>query len=313
MRIRYALSRLSRAAARRAFGRTWAWVCGIGALLSVFVLGWQHLFFIAAVWFVCIFLPVRIAVEALHSRGPKIAGALRREIRGAPDRYATPEGVAVMVEALFADEVRMPRLAPPDLGPKVIEAAAQVARRALGGGGPTALQHAAGTCGALVEQWTRAIADGESPRPRGAAPADGGPERWTSGNGASPPAGAASGRRDSPSWDAGASIQDQWERLRALAGMAALAKTLAAVYEDSAGAAAEPDAVLRPLCEAAMDYVDQVGLALDGPPWDPALADSGVGLASDRADALRETWVAFCSAPPPAPRRLRAFVDALTG
>jgi hypothetical protein len=217
--------------------------------------------------------------------------------------------------------VRLPRLAPPDLGPKVIEAAAQVARRALPGGGPGAVRQAARTCGMLVEQWTGAIAHGERPRHAAgararadaSAPPAGVHDGGTSGNGARPPAGGWAPAPASGSWDSTASIQDQWVRLRALAGMAALTQTLTAVYEDSAGVRAEGGAPLRLLCEATMDYVDQVGLQLDGPPWDPGLGEPAADLASDRADALRETWMAFCTAPPPAPSRLRAFVETLTG
>src|SRR5207244_246563 len=74
MTLRYALSELRRPAARRVFGRAWLWVCGAGALASVMVVGWDHAFFIAALWLVCVFAPARIAVEVLHSRGPRIWG-----------------------------------------------------------------------------------------------------------------------------------------------------------------------------------------------------------------------------------------------
>lgn len=292
MGLRYALSQLSRPAARRAFGRTWLWLCAAGALLSAAVFGRAHIFFIAIVWLVCVFAPVRIAVEVLHSRGPRIRRDLQQALLGREDRYATPEHVTLMVETLFANEVHLPRLAPPDLPEKVVEAAARLSHSALrGSAGPAGVLRAATTCAVLLQRWTGAIAAGETAEP----PA--------TGNGAAPPA----------LWDPAASVQDQWVALRAIAGLAALTKTLTAVYEDSAGGAFESGASLRALCEAAMDYVDQVGLRLDGPAWEEVEGVPQEALAPERLSRLADAWVTFCAAPLPAPRRLRAFVESLTG
>jgi hypothetical protein len=289
MNLRYALSALGRPAARRAFGRTWMSVCAAGALVSVAAVGPRHAFFAVIVWTVCIFAPVRIAVEVLHSRGPVMRRELLRAVGEREDRYARPERVALMVEALFAREVLLPRLAPPDLRDKVIYAAARVSQAAhRDRAGPLAVLHAAMICAALLRRWTDAIAAGEAGVPPGAA------------NGAGP----------RTLWDAQTSVQDQWGTLRAVAGLAALTKTLIAVYEDSAGAPSEHGASVRTLSEAAMDYVDQVGLRLDGPLWGvegPAFR----ALPPERLSQLAETWTTFCAAPPPAPRRLRAFVEAL--
>jgi hypothetical protein len=291
MVLRYALSQLSRPAARRAFGRTWLWLCAAGALLSVAAVGSAHIFFIAIVWLVCVFAPVRIAIEVLHTRGPRIRRDLQRALLGRADRYATPEHVTLMVETLFANEVHLPRLAPPDLLEKVVEAATRLSYDALrGSAGPDAVLRTTTTCAALLHGWTGAIAAGvtaESP---------------ATGNGASLPA----------LWDPAASVQEQWVVLRAIAGLAALTKTLTAVYEDSTGGASESGAPLRALSEAAMDYVDQVGLRLDGPAWEDVEGVPPVALPSERFRRLAGTWLAFCMAPLPAPRRLRAFVESVT-
>lgn len=290
MSLRYTLSQLSRPAARRAFGRAWLGVCAAGALANLVVVGGAHVFFVAAVWLVMVYAPVRIAIEVLHSRGPKMRQELQRAMAEREDRYTTLEHITLMAEMLFAKEVRLPRLAPPDLREKVIEAAARVTHAALGGNaGTSAVLRAATTCGALLQRWTGVIAAGEAADPPQA------------GNGAAPPA----------LWDPSASVQDQWGALRAVAGLAALTRTLTAMYEDSAGLTFEPGASLRALAEAAMDYVDQVGLRLGGPAWEEVEGVPPEAMAPERLHRLAETWVTFCSTPPPAPTRLRAFVEIL--
>lgn len=292
MTLRYALSELGRPGARRAFGRAWFGICAAGALTTVVVFGSPHAFFITAVWLVCVFAPVRIAIEVLHSRGPRMRRQLQQALAGRADRYATPERVTLMVETLFAREVRLPRLAPPDLGEKVIEAASRLSDRALRRGpGPAAVLQAATACAALLRGWAGAIADREA---GGAPPA--------AGDGAVAPA----------LWDPEASVQDHWVILRAIAGLAALTKTLTAVYEDSSGRPLEEGGAFRALAEAAMDYADQVGLQLDGPPWEEIPGVPHQGVAPERLSQLAETWMTFCAAPLPAPRRLRAFVETLT-
>jgi hypothetical protein len=274
-------------------------VCAAGALASVAVFGWDHAFFIAAVWLVGAFAPARIAVEVLHSRGPRMRRELQRALAGRADRYSTPEGVTLMAETLFARDVRLPRLAPPDLGEKVIEVASRLTDGALRrGGGSSAVLEAATTCATLLHRWTDAIAAGESAGVSAAAPG-----RSSAGNGTAAPA----------LWDPSASVQDRWVTLRAVAGLAALTIILTAVYEDYSGRASEGGPAFRALAEAALDYTDQVGLLLDGPPWEGGEGTIQGGLAPELLSRLAETWLGFCTAPPPAPRRLRAFVETLTG
>lgn len=300
MTLRYSLSRLSRPAARRAFGRTWLGVCLAGAVLSLLAFGARHVFFIATIWLLCVFAPVRIAAELLHTAGPRLRRQLSQDLARRPDRYVTPEDITLMVEDLFGREVQLPRLAPPDLAPKVIEAAVRLCTRAFRGGpGALGVLRTTATCAVLLERWTGTVAAGEEtslPRAQSAHT----PARGES-NGAAPPA----------LWDPQASIPDQWGTLRAVAGLAALVKTLAAVYEDSASQPMEGGAAVRTMADAAMDYVDQTGLRLEGPPWEDTAGAPQVALSRELIERLAQTWVAFCAAPQPAPRRLGAFVDAV--
>ncbi len=320
MLVRYHLSRLSRPAARRAFGRAWLGVCLAGAVATLLVLGARSAFFIAVVWLLCVFAPVRIAVELLHTAGPRLRRRAARDLARLEDRYTSRDHITLMVEDLFSREVRMPRLAPPDLAPKVIEAAVRLSDRAFrGSGGALGVLRAATTCGVLLERWIGAIAGSESPPPlaggldlclrRGQNWAYGvdqdcrepGRPPVAGGNGAAPPA----------LWDPHASIQDQWVTLRSVAGLAALTKTLLAVCEDSLHRPVEGGEALRAIAESAMDYADQVGLKLDGPGWEDVPGMPRVGLPHETIGRLAEVWTAFCAAPPPAPRRLLAFVDVV--
>jgi len=204
-----------------------------------------------------------------------------------------------MVDAFAGREVHMPRLAPPDLVLKVTEAAVVVCDRALRVAGSTGVLGAATTCAALLERWVGTIAAGEHGLHPTGLP---GAER-TGGDGAAPPG----------LWDPQASIQDQWTTLRAVAGLAALTKVLVAVYEDSAGRSFDGGSAVRDAADAAMDYVDQVGLRLEGPAWEDVGGMPQAALAHETVGRLAEVWRAFCAAPAPAPRRLSAFVEAVTG
>ncbi len=297
MNLRYRLSWLSRPEARRAFGRTWLGVCLAGAAVSLLVFGVRHAFFIATVWILCLFAPVRIAIEWLHTAGPRWRDQITREVMRREDRYATRERLALMVDVLFSREVQLPRLAPPDLGPKVIEAAVRLCDRARRSGEvPLGILRAATTCAALLDRWVGMIASADPGSAGGLAPSARG-----STNGASPPL-----------WDPRASIQDQWVTLRSIAGLAALTKTLVAVFEDVTERAVDVGGPLRAISDAAMDYADQIGLRLDGPAWEEIPGLPRVSIPGESIGRLAETWAAFCAAPPPAPRRLGAFVDAVS-
>lgn len=292
MTIRHTLFRFGRPDARRAFGRTWLGLCLAGACATLLVVGFRHLFFVATVWLVCIFAPVRIALETLHTLGPRIRDQLYRDLAGRRDRYATREDIALMVEALFARDVQMPRLAPPVLGAKVVEAAGRLCDRALlRGAGPAGLWRTTTTCAGLLERWVGTIAAGE----RGETDSSG------AGDGAAPPA----------LWNPRASIQEQWVTLRAVAGLAALTKVLTAVVEDSTGGPLDGEAAIRSVSEAALDYADQLGLRLDGPPWEDVAGLPPSTLPHSVVGRLADAWTAFCAAPQPAPRRLTAFVDSV--
>lgn len=300
MTLHYTLSQFSRPEARRAFGRTWLGICAAGALGSLLVFGARHAFFIVTIWLLCLFAPVRIAVEVLHTVGPRIRKRMHLDLERRADRYTTREETTLRVEALFGRDVQMPRIAPPDLRAKIMEAAARLTDRAFRGGeGPLGVLRVTTTCGSLLVRWVETIAAGEG----ATVPASPGsltpPAR--AGNGADPPA----------LWDPKASIQDQWVTLRAVAALAALTKTLAAVYEDSTGQVLDGGTALRAAADAAMDYADQIGLRLEGPAWEETAGVPRTMLSPDLVTRLAETWTAFCTAPPPAPRRLLAFLETV--
>ena len=293
MMLRSRLARLSRPAARRTVGRAWLAVCLLGAFVTLAAVGPAHLFIVLTVWLVCIFAPVRIGIELFHTLGPRLRDTLRRETERRDDRYATGDRVTLMTEMLFERTVRLPRLAPPDLAGKVIDAAAGITSRAYRkGDGPRGVLQAASTCYTLLARWVGAIQAGEETPAQAYGPVQA--------NGAAPPT----------LWNPRASIQDQWITLRAVAGLAALTTTLVAIYEDGAGQPMEGGAAIRATADAAMDYADQLGLQLDGPRWDAPAGVVGRPLDPDAIGRLAETWVAFCRAPQPAPRRLLAFLNS---
>ena len=287
--LRYRLARLSRPDARRAFGRAWLVACLVGAFVTLVAVGPGHLFVVLTVWLVCIFAPVRIAAELLHTVGPRLRDSMRRDLerREPADRYRSRINVTLMTELLFEREVRLPRLAPPGLSEKVTDAAVEIViRAARRGDGPHGVRRAASIYYALLDRWLGAIQDGE-----------GRPDL---------PDGAAS----STLWEPRASIQEKWTTLRAVAGLAALTKTLVALYEDSGGRPMDGGAAIEATADAAMDYADQIGLQLDGPPWDGRPGTVPAGVDADTLDLLAGAWTAFCAAPQPAPRRLLAFLNA---
>jgi len=298
---RYRVAQLSRRGVRRTVGRLWFAVCSAGAIVTLGLAGGRHLFIVIAVWLVCVFVPGRIAIEALQAWSPRVRETLRREVARRGDRYDLPGGLAVMAELLYEREVRPPRLAPPDLAARVTDASVALCRHAgAPGARSNAVHRAAMVCGSLLDRWLSAIAASEQ---------DSRPPAGTTGGHRA--AGTPNGARPPVLWDADASIQDQWVVLRAVAGLGALTAVLILLYEDTSGRQMDGGGSLRAVADAAMDYVDQVGLGMDGPPWESATGIPLAPLSQDLAARLAETWVAFCQTPLPAPRRLGAFIDSL--
>jgi hypothetical protein len=298
MTLRFALSRLERPEARRAFGRTWLWLCLAGVAATLLADNGRHFFLVLVGWLVCVFAPVRIAIETLHTAGPRVRTSLQRRLLARGDRYRSAENIMLMVEWFAARDVRAPRLAPPDLAPKVTAAATRLCKRALRAGGPPEILGSAVRCASFLDRWVAVIAAGElgnAPEPDGLAPAA-----------------VVNGTAPARLWNPRASIQDQWETLRAVAGLAALTKVLIAVSEDSAGRRVDGSAAIRAEADAAMDYVDQIGLRLDGPAWEEVPGVPRPALPPETLARMAETWLTFCAGPLPAPRRLAAFVDAVT-
>jgi hypothetical protein len=300
MTLRFALSRLERPEARRAFGRAWLWLCLAGAAATLLADNGRHFFLVLVAWLVCAFAPVRIAIEAMHTAGPRWKTALQRQLLTRADRYASSEGVTLMVEWFAARDVRAPRLAPPDLAPKVVAAASTLCERALRAHGPAGVLGTATRLASFLDGWVATIAYGE--RRDALAAVSSRSEPGASPNGAAP-AGL---------WDPHASVQDQWGTLRAVAGLAALTKVLIAVSEDSAGRTVDGGAAIRTEADAAMDYVDQIGLRLEGPAWEEIPGVPRAALPPEILARLADTWLTFFAGPLPAPRRLGAFVDAVT-
>lgn len=307
MTIRHMLSRLGDPAARRTFGRTWLGVCLAAAachtLLNLLLFSNPYVFFVLVVWLVGVFAPVRIAVELLHFFGPRMREQVQRDVQRREDRYATRERLAIMVELVFEREVRMPPLAPPELSLKVPAAATQLSDRALrGGGGSPSLLRTTRTCAALLDRWVGAIA---------VARAGIAPDRLSASEGQVSGAASSAGITTAPLWDPQGPIQDQWATLRAVVALAALTKTLTAVYEDNAGHPLDEGPALRAFADAVMDYADQIALKPDGVSWKSVRGVPRMALDPDLVGRLAETWRVFCAAPHPAPRRLRAFIEMM--
>ncbi|MGH7753816.1 MAG: hypothetical protein ACREN5_13465 [Gemmatimonadales bacterium] len=278
--VRFWLSRLGEERARRAATR---WVllvslAGFGLTLLVFAAtgrGTGQWFFLLVVWIGLVFLPLWLLTQAFQSIGP----ALRRGLTGTAaeraDRYRYPSTVTLVVEQLFERNVLMPRIATPELAAKAREAAAAIVAR-VGRGAPGGVGAPLTECLAAVSAWTKDLS------------------RW-----------AAS--------EAGEHIQARWAEVRALAALAALAKTLMAVGEDqrrlSPGAAMEDADAIHAFLDAVLDHCDRLALDVEAAPWIepfPGLFDA----LPEPGDTLRGLWQRYVETPPPAPSALEAFVQA---
>jgi hypothetical protein len=110
-----------------------------------------------------------------------------------------------------------------------------------------------------------------------------------------------------------ANIQARWADVRALAGLAALARVLAAAYEDQSGhpfAAGPLDSrEVAAYLDACLEFCDRLALEVDVVPWTepaPVLAVDG-----PVREHTRSAWRAYSSAAPPAVAARTAVVEAL--
>jgi len=281
VRVPFWLSRLGDARERRrAIGWLAALALGGFGLTMLFLTatgqGTDRWFFILVVWLALIFIPLWLVTAAFETLGPALRVRMARNLAGRLDRYGSLPGTAVLVEDLFAKQVVMPRITTPPQAYKVREAA--VALVVLANRQPPALEtlhEVVGRCLGGVEAWARDLG--------GWAAAAADPEN----------------------------IQVRWGTVRALAALAALSKTLVAVYEDRSGRV-WPDLDGRSLhafLDAALDHCDELALRVEVTPWEePAL-----GLAADpeAVTHLRHTWQRYVDAPQPAPAALQAFLGVV--
>ncbi len=112
-----------------------------------------------------------------------------------------------------------------------------------------------------------------------------------------------------------ANIQARWADVRALAGLTALTRMLAAAYEDQTRLpfAAGPldSGEVAAYLDACLDFCDRLALEVDVGPWtepSPVLAVDSV--LRERA---RRAWTAYSNTPPPAVAARAAFIDVLLG
>ncbi|MGH2668058.1 MAG: hypothetical protein ACRDH5_02880, partial [bacterium] len=244
--------------------------------------------FVLVVWAVLVFIPLRIAIEALQTVGVRMREAVADRVAADPRRYERPELIPILVRRLFARNVTMPRITTPAQARKAREAASAIMRRAgSAGGSAPALAGAMSATVAAVELEAVALSAAAS----GAAADD---------------------------------IQSRWEGARALGALAAMIQVLAAAYADRWGGLPSlpglGDRPLRDYLESALDYCDEAALKVDALPWTEPL----LGATSTAADAddVRTAWRAFVNAgtPPGHPpasgypaagRALEAFLETV--
>jgi len=276
------MSRLADGGVRDALGRYLIVGCIAGfvaslALLQIVGHGLDRWMFVLIIWVVLIFIPLRIAVEALRPFGARMRRRVADNLAGDPRRFERAEMLPIVVGDLAAREVTMPRFTKPEHALKARETAVAILQRTAAGPDAAATLHGA-IRATLAAAATEAVAVSAS----------------------------ATGV-------AADTIQDRWDGARALGGLTALVALLAAAYRDRWGAPPDlPELDGRPLrdyLDAAFDYCDEAALQVDALPWvEPPLASS---LGLQTIDGVRAAWKAFLAAGTPAPRALDAFVSVV--
>jgi hypothetical protein len=281
MDLRLFLSRFADAEARKGLARWLIVLCGLGCaatLVALAALGYaDRWIFVLVVWVVLLFIPLRIGVEALQTVGARMRDVVGERVATDPRRYERSDVLPIIADRLFATRVTMPRIAKPQQSHKAREAAAAILHRTAVGG-DTAGRLAGAIRLLLAAAGSEAVA--LSATATGVAAED---------------------------------IQARWEGARALSALAALTQVLVAAYAERWGTLPPtPELGDRPLddyLEAALDYCDEAALKIDALPWtEPPLRDLQEATA---IDDVRATWRAFANAGIPAPRALRAFLDAV--
>ncbi len=278
MRASFWLAHLGDAPRRRAAARRLFFMSLAGFVITMLVLGatgsgTDRWFFVLIIWLVLFFLPLWLLLAAFEALGPALRTRMVGRLVNRPDRYVTPAGTSLMVDDLFSRRVVLPRIATPHQAQKVREAAAAIVVRS--NRSPAALdplQRTATRCVAGVDAWTRDLS------------------RWAAGT-------------------AGEDIQARWGAVRALVALAALSKTLLAVYEDRRGPGGRPGLdgpSLHAFLDAVLDYCDDLALRVETSPWQ----DPPLDLPGDPAETrrLQEAWQTYADLPAPSPGALEAFL-----
>lgn len=291
---RFWLSRLAEERARRAATRWLALFALAGfALTLIFMIaagrGSGRWFFLLAVWMGLVFLPLWLLTQAFQSIGPALRRGLTADLAGRADRYRHPSNVTLVVEDSFERVVLMPRISRPEEAQKAREAVSALVARAGRGTSPGGVAPALRLCLATLEGWTRDLS------------------RWAAA-------------------DAADDIQARWAQVRALAALAALAKTLLAILEDQAptprpalglwgpGAPGLSFPAAHAFLDAVLDYCDELALEVEVFPWtEPPLGlgaspRAGESPTSAAGETVREAWQRYIDTPPPAPNALEGFI-----
>lgn len=279
------LAQLADAGTRR---RTISWLLaaafgGFGLTMLLLIAGGRSTdrwLFVLAVWLALVFVPLWLTTAAFETLGPALRVRLVRRLLERPDRYEIPGTSALLVAHLFARHVVLPRIATPREGARAREAASAVLDRARVSPSPQgALRAAIARCLVGVEEWARELGAWAAATPE--------------------------------------NVQARWEAVRALAALAALGKTLVAVYEDQTGRApwpgperGSPHAFLdaessHAFLDAALDYCDELALRVEVAPWEEPPLDLPLDPGGAR---LREAWQRYAGASAPTPETLEAWL-----
>jgi hypothetical protein len=288
MGVRLLISRLASAQTRGSASRGLAVLCGLGCLITIIVLAAQdsldRWFFALLVWALLVYVPLRIALEAVGTLAPALRRRLAGEAGRDPGRFSAAAGAELTVDRLFEREVVMPRITTPVQREKARDGALAVllAMRGRAGELPAVVAIALG----CLDRWV----------------ADIGP--WAQ-------------------HEAGQNIQARWREVRALAAMAAMTKILVAVdaasADDSRGSvrpadpsgprALAPGRVRAQFLDACLDYCDDVALEVDVRLWDEPPLD--VHVNAERAVAIRDAWRTYAETGAPALEPRKALIDLL--
>ena len=289
--MRLWLTRLGDTRARQGATRLLAAGCALGFLVTMAVLhvtgrGGERWVFVLIVWGALVFLPLWLVLQAFQTLGPALRGHAAAALAAREDRYARPGSAAVVVEELFARTVVMPRIATPVQAARAREGAvALVARAARHHDLLGALHRATTRCILGVDAWVREVG------------------RWAEA-------------------EAADSIQARWSQTRALAALAALTRTLLAVYEDAAadrlGAAGGRLGVrgfdgrsLAAFLDSALDYCDDLSLEVEIPRWEEPPLVLALPPGGADPEAVRAAWQAYADAPDPTPAALDGFLHTV--